>query len=72
MRGVSVPFSTITAEEYIDGMVAKGTPRKVAEFLTNWVVAIDEGEFEYQSGDLERLLGRKTKTFKDYIESTLI
>lgn len=71
VKGKHVPFSTITAEEYIDGMVAKGTPNKVAEFLTSWVVAIEEGEFEHHSGDLERLLGRKPKTFKEYIDSTL-
>jgi NAD(P)H dehydrogenase (quinone) len=72
IKGKTVPFTTITTEEYIDIIVAKGTPRKVAEFLTNWVIAIDEGEFEDQSGDLESLLGRKTTTFRAYIESTLI
>ncbi|MCQ6958596.1 SDR family oxidoreductase [Mucilaginibacter aquariorum] len=69
VKGKPVLFTTITAEEYIDRIITKGTPRKVAEFLTNWVVSIDEGEFDYQSGDLERLLGRKPKTFREYIES---
>ncbi|WP_158826587.1 SDR family oxidoreductase [Mucilaginibacter lacusdianchii] len=71
VKGQPVSFTTITTEEYIDGIVAKGVPRHVAEFITSWVVAIEEGEFEYQSGDLERLLSRKTKTFKEYIQSTL-
>jgi NAD(P)H dehydrogenase (quinone) len=31
---------------------------------------VEAGEFEHQSGDLERLLGTKTKTFKEYIELT--
>jgi NAD(P)H dehydrogenase (quinone) len=68
IKGKPVLFTTITVEEYIDRMIAKGTPLKVAKFLTNWVVAIDEREFDYQSGDLERLLGRKTTTFRKYIE----
>lgn len=72
IKGKPVPFSTITAQDYTDNVVAKGTPHHVAEFLKNWIVAIDEGEFEYQSGDLERLLGRKTKTFREYVESTFI
>lgn len=67
----TVPFTSITTEEYIGGIVAKGVPRHVAEFITNWVVAIEESEFEYRSGDIEQLLGRKTKTFREYIESTL-
>lgn len=71
IKGQSVPFISISADEYIDTIVARGIPRNVAEFITSWVVAIEEGEFEYQSGDIERLLGRKTKTFRAYMESTL-
>lgn len=71
IKGQPVSFTTITAEEYIDGMVVKGVPRHVAEFIAGWVLAMEAGEFEYQSGDLQRLLGRKTKTFREYIESTL-
>ena len=70
IKGQPVSFTTITAEEYIDIIVAKGVPRHVAGFITNWVVAMEAGEFEYQSGDIERLLGRKTKTFREYIEAT--
>ena len=65
IKGQPVSFTTITAEEYIGGIVAQGVAPQVAEFITNWVLAIEAGEFEYQSGDLERLLGRKTKTFRD-------
>ncbi|TFB28494.1 NAD-dependent epimerase/dehydratase family protein [Pedobacter alluvionis] len=71
IKGQAVPFTTITTAQYIDGIMANGVPRQVAEFITAWVTAIDEGEFEYQSGDLERLLGRKTKTYQAYLESTL-
>lgn len=72
IKGQPVSFTTITVEEYIDGMVAQGVARHVAEFITGWVLAIEGGEFEYQSGDLERLLGRKTKTFKELMEPTLV
>lgn len=71
IKGQPVPFTTIAAEEYIDMKVTQGFPRNVAEFITNWVVAIEEGEFTYQSGDMERLLGRKTKTFREHIASAL-
>ncbi|MBC73742.1 MAG: NAD(P)-dependent oxidoreductase [Muricauda sp.] len=72
IKGQAVSFSTISAEAYIDGMVAQGVARHMAEFITGWVLAIEGGEFEYQSGDLERLLGRKTKTFKELMEPTLV
>jgi NAD(P)H dehydrogenase (quinone) len=71
VKSQPVHFTSITAEEYIDGIVSKGVPRHVAEFITSWVIAIDEGEFDHQSGDIERLLGRKTKTFRAFMESTL-
>ncbi|MBW8244793.1 SDR family oxidoreductase [Muricauda oceani] len=72
LKGEPVSFNTITAEEYMDGIVGQGVPRHVAEFITGWVLAIEGGEFEHQSGDLERLLGRKTKTFKELMEPTLV
>lgn len=72
IKGQSVLFTTITAEEYINGIVAQGVARHVAEFITAWVLAIEGGEFEYQSGDLEWLLGRKTKTFRELMETTLV
>jgi hypothetical protein len=33
------------------------------------MVAMGDGEFDHRSGDLERLLGRRTKTFKDHLLS---
>lgn len=72
LKGEPVSFNTITAEEYMDGIVGQGVPRHVAEFITGWVLAIEGGEFEHQSGDLERLLGRRTKTFKELMEPTLV
>lgn len=71
IKGQPVSFTTIAPEEYIEGIVAKGIARPVAEFITSWVLAIEGGEFEYQSGDLERLLGRKTKTFRELMETNL-
>jgi NAD(P)H dehydrogenase (quinone) len=66
IKGQPVPFTPITTEEYVQGF-----PPHLPGWLTNWVAAIEEGVYSYQSGDMERLLGRKTKTFKEYIVSTL-
>jgi len=72
IKGQPVSFTTITAEEYIDGMIEKGVARHVAAFLTSWLMAIEGGEFEHQAGDLERLLGRKTKSFRDVLETSFV
>ena len=71
IKGQPVTFKTITADEYSDGMVEQGAARHVANFITGWVLAIEGGEFEYQSGDLERLLGRKTKSFRELMENPI-
>jgi len=71
LTGQTVDFTNITSEDYINLIVAQGPPRHVAEFITSWIVAIQEGEFENQSGDLEGFLGRKSQTFREYIASTL-
>ncbi len=67
----NISFTSISAEEYVDKLINKGVPRHVAEFLKSWVVAIDEGEFEGQSNDLERLINRKPITFREYTNSIL-
>lgn len=67
--GMPVPFSKITPEEYIVKQAEKGMPAQLAEFLTGWFHAIDQGIFEDHSGDLERLLGRKSTTFSAYINT---
>jgi NAD(P)H dehydrogenase (quinone) len=71
IKGQPVPFTSVTSAEYTDAIMAKGVPRNVAEFINGWAIAMEKGEFEFQSGDLERLLGRKTQSFRAYIESTL-
>ena len=71
IKGQPVAFTSITSEAFIDGLVSQGVPLHVAEFMTGWFLAIEGGEFEYQSDDLEKLLGRKTKTFKELLQANL-
>ena len=66
-----VTFTSITNQEFIEGMVSQGVPVAVAEFMNGWFLAIESGEFDNQSNDLEKLLGRKTQTFKELMQATL-
>ena len=61
-----VPHVVISEQQYSANHVAAGLPPVVADFLTGWVVAINDGEYAEQTGDLERLIGRKTTTFREY------
>ncbi len=69
VKGQPVPYSTISEEAYKDALLKEGIPPHLADFVLDWVRDINNGEYGYQSGDLERLLGRKTLSFREYLES---
>ena len=48
-------------------MVAAGLPESVADFLLAWVRGINTGEWNNPSGDLEKLLGRRPTTVREYL-----
>jgi len=67
IHGSEVPYVPITAEEYTEGYLAQGVPREVAEFLTAWVTAIGGGAFSENTGDLERLVGYRPTSYREFL-----
>ena len=65
----NIPYEAIGEKEYIDTMVANGLPVFMTSFLLGWVRGINTGEFSETSGDLERLIGRKPMTYKEFFET---
>jgi NAD(P)H dehydrogenase (quinone) len=49
--------------------IAEGIPAHIAGFVLDWVNAINSGEYEGESTDIEQLLNRKTSSFRTYLES---
>jgi NAD(P)H dehydrogenase (quinone) len=47
-----------------------GLPGHVIEILITFSLAIAKGEFDQQSNDLERVLGRKTTSLSEYLQVT--
>ena len=62
IHGKAVPYITVSDEQYIANLVAVGLPEVAAQFALGWVDGINSGEWSEQTGDLERLLGRKPTT----------
>jgi NAD(P)H dehydrogenase (quinone) len=60
--GVSVPYTVISDQEYIEGLVAQGFPPTVAAFLHLWVTGMSKGEWDEVTPDLKMLLGREPLT----------
>jgi len=62
IHGKTVPYITVSDEQYIANLVVVGLPEVAAQFALGWVHGINSGEWSKQNGDLERLLGRKPTT----------
>lgn len=67
LHGTEVTYSTVTEEQYVAQMLAAGLPEAVADFLLAWVRGINSGEWGHPSGDLEKLLGRRPTSVRDYL-----
>ena len=67
IHGTTVPYSTVEVEEYLESYLQKGIPRPVAEFLTAWVVGVGLGSFSQNTGDLERLIGYRPTSYREFL-----
>ena len=65
---MNIPYEAVSEKEYIDSMVANGLPVFMTDFLLGWVRGVNTGEFSETSGDLERLIGRKPMTYKEFFK----
>lgn len=67
IKNTKVPSQEISEEEYVNWHgLKKGGPPKLPEFRLAWVQTMNNGDFEETTGDLERLIGRKPTSFREY------
>lgn len=71
LYGKDVPFIHGTKQEFVDALVAKGLPLDRAEFGTQFINAIAEGEFSKTSDSMEIILGRKPTTLFETFKNDL-
>ncbi|GGE02382.1 SDR family oxidoreductase [Paenibacillus nasutitermitis] len=64
----NITYATISENDYLEVM---GRPAVTNDFLLGWVRAINSGEFSETSGDLERLIGRKPMTYKEFFKKQI-
>jgi NAD(P)H dehydrogenase (quinone) len=68
IRGKKVPFVAISDQQYIADHTSTGIPEPLAQWVLNWVHAMNDGEYDGVNGDLERLIGRKPTTTAEYLK----
>lgn len=67
IHGAPVPYVPIDVEEYIEGYVKLDIARPVAEFMTAWTTGVNLGAFRENTGDLERLIGYRPTSYREYL-----
>jgi NAD(P)H dehydrogenase (quinone) len=67
IHGATVPYVPIEVEEYIERYVQQDIPRSVAEFMTSWTIGVNLGEFSEDTGDLERLIGYRPTSYREFL-----
>jgi NAD(P)H dehydrogenase (quinone) len=73
ITGKEVPYTTVSAEEYVEHLKASaGVPDFIAEFALEWVQGINDGEWQVQTSDLETLLGRKPTTAAEFYRDVYV
>ena len=70
ISGRLVPFKVIPDQDYIARLTAAGLPEPAARFVLAWVQGINAGEWDGQSDDLEKLLGRKPTTPTEFLQAS--
>lgn len=67
ISGSQVEFHAVSEQDYVARLATAGLPEPAANFVLAWVKGVNAGEWDSQSGDLERLLGRRPTTPSEYL-----
>ncbi len=69
ISGKAMPFKVLSDRDYIAQLMSLGLPEPAAGFMLKWVLGVNAGERDGESGDLEKLLGRKPVTPVEYLRA---
>jgi NAD(P)H dehydrogenase (quinone) len=72
LTGKSIVYAKPSTAVYTEALTKAGVSPEYAGMLAGFSEAISQGEFETSSSDLEKLLGRKPTTLKEYFKSVYI
>lgn len=69
LSGKRVQYTSPSKEVYVEQIVKTGVPEMYAGFFAAFAEAIKQNEFDIPDSTLERLLGRKPTSLKEYLQS---
>ena len=68
--GRVVTFEPVTTERFAAGLAKQAVPAELVDFLTHLFTKVLDGRNSHLTGDLERILGRPGRDFRDYTQAT--
>ncbi len=69
--GREIRYEAVTHEQYVDDLVAVGTPGEYAELLADLIGQIRKGKNAHLSDGVQRALGREPISFAEYAENAV-
>lgn len=72
ISGKPVSFIPHSDQGYVTHLMTAGLPEPAADFALAWARGIIAGEWEGNSGDLEKLLGRKPVTAAEFLRANYV
>ena len=68
IAGKPISYTSPSADEYKSALTQAGVPAAYVDMFASFAEAIKQGEFETNTSDLEKLLGRKPTTLAEYLK----
>lgn len=69
ITGKKINYVSPSVDEYIKTLTDAGVPQEYSGMFSGFALAQAQGEFDITSTDLEKLLGRKPTSLKEYLKS---
>ncbi len=68
IHGRTVPYRPVPTSEFRESYLQNGLPEHVADFLTAWVAGVGLGSFSKSTDDLERLIGYRPTSYREFLQ----
>jgi NAD(P)H dehydrogenase (quinone) len=69
--GRKIAYRDLPEPEYAAALVKEGLPEGIAQAIASWDIGIATGALFDESGQLGRLIGRRTTTLREFVSATL-
>jgi NAD(P)H dehydrogenase (quinone) len=72
VSGQTITYVSPSAEEFVSTLLKAGAPEWFPSAMAGMQQAVEQGEYEHVTDDLEEILGRKPVTVAEYLSNLLV